>query len=116
MGVSLECSCGQKLKLKDELAGKRVRCPVCKAVLEVPEPEVPQREIFLIEEMPEGGEDEDSSMFRLQRDPTPPPPPRLPKKKKTSESSERAAEEKRSRRKDDDDSESSSSGQKPLLI
>jgi hypothetical protein len=38
MPISLNCDCGRALRVKDELAGRRVRCPVCQAVLTVPEP------------------------------------------------------------------------------
>lgn len=34
--VVVECSCGKRLSLKDELAGKRIRCPGCSAVIAVP--------------------------------------------------------------------------------
>jgi Scramblase len=33
--ISLTCDCGKKLTVKDELAGKRVRCPGCQATLTV---------------------------------------------------------------------------------
>lgn len=36
MPVSLSCDCGKKLKVKDELAGKKIRCPGCSDVLIVP--------------------------------------------------------------------------------
>lgn len=36
MPIVVRCTCGKALSVKDELAGKRVRCPACKAVLEVP--------------------------------------------------------------------------------
>jgi serine/threonine protein kinase/phage FluMu protein Com len=37
--IALTCShCDKNLKVKDELAGKRVRCPQCKQALEVPLP------------------------------------------------------------------------------
>src|SRR5262245_14196354 len=36
MAIRVECACGKQLSLKDELAGKKVRCPECKAVLQVP--------------------------------------------------------------------------------
>lgn len=32
----VECSCGKRFSLKDELAGKRIRCPGCSAVIAVP--------------------------------------------------------------------------------
>ena len=34
----LQCDCGRRLKTRDELAGKSVRCPACAAVLKVPAP------------------------------------------------------------------------------
>ena len=40
MAISLECTgCSKKLKVKDEAAGKRIKCPECQAVLTVPKPE-----------------------------------------------------------------------------
>src|SRR5207247_1511596 len=33
---SVTCSCGQKLAVKEEMAGKRVKCPACQSVLTVP--------------------------------------------------------------------------------
>ncbi len=36
MAISLRCDCGRKLKLRDELAGKEIRCPDCAEVLSVP--------------------------------------------------------------------------------
>ena len=37
MAIPLECTgCGKKLKVKDESAGKRVKCPECQAVVVVP--------------------------------------------------------------------------------
>lgn len=34
--IQFKCQCGQVLKVKDEGAGKRVRCPGCKQVVQVP--------------------------------------------------------------------------------
>jgi hypothetical protein len=36
MAISLTCECGKKLAVKDELAGKRVKCPGCGELLTVP--------------------------------------------------------------------------------
>ena len=36
MSIRLECSCGKKLSIKDEMAGRRVKCPACGVVLTVP--------------------------------------------------------------------------------
>jgi hypothetical protein len=39
--IPLECDCGQKLRVKDEHGGRKVRCPKCQGVLEVPIPITP---------------------------------------------------------------------------
>ncbi len=39
MPISVVCECGKRLKVKDEAAGKRIRCPGCGTVLEVPSAE-----------------------------------------------------------------------------
>jgi hypothetical protein len=36
MAISVTCECGKKLTVKDEIAGKRAKCPDCQAVLTVP--------------------------------------------------------------------------------
>ncbi|GMU34596.1 MAG: hypothetical protein AMXMBFR20_24680 [Planctomycetia bacterium] len=36
MPISVGCKCGKQLKVKDELAGKAVRCPACKSALRIP--------------------------------------------------------------------------------
>lgn len=36
MAIAVRCKCGKKLKLKDEFAGRKVRCPGCKEVVAVP--------------------------------------------------------------------------------
>lgn len=38
MPIRLKCGCGKTLSARDELAGKNVRCPGCRAVLKVPLP------------------------------------------------------------------------------
>ena len=37
MPISLECPCGKQLKLRDDLAGLRIKCPACGDALDVPE-------------------------------------------------------------------------------
>jgi hypothetical protein len=37
MAISLACDCGKKLTVKDDLAGKKVKCPNCGTILRVPE-------------------------------------------------------------------------------
>jgi hypothetical protein len=39
MPIALSCDCGRSLRLKDELAGRKIRCPSCNASLTVPTPE-----------------------------------------------------------------------------
>jgi hypothetical protein len=36
MAILVTCSCGKKLKVKDDLAGKRIKCPTCMEPLIVP--------------------------------------------------------------------------------
>jgi len=38
MPVEFTCECGKRLRIKDELAGKKVRCSACLAVSTVPAP------------------------------------------------------------------------------
>jgi hypothetical protein len=52
MPISLKCSCGQSLRAKDELAGKKAKCPACGSIQNVPEPEyelVEDEEVFDVE-------------------------------------------------------------------
>jgi uncharacterized Zn ribbon protein len=39
MAINVVCDCGKEFKVKDETAGKRVKCPACQTVLTVPEVE-----------------------------------------------------------------------------
>ena len=57
MPISFGCTCGKKLKTKDEFAGKRVACPACGRGLVIPHPE----------EAPVIG-------YALQEEPSPPAP------------------------------------------
>jgi len=63
MSILLSCRCGKKLRVKEELAGKKVKCPGCAAIVPVPAPAA---------EPPEPPEEE-------QEEPEPPPPPRSKK-------------------------------------
>jgi len=94
MLLSVRCSCGQKLKVKEEYAGKRIKCPVCQLVLTVPAAPV------VVETPPDTPKEDDSGEIRLQR---PPEPPRLPpqigkKKKRPVEDEEPPEKPKQSRR------------------
>jgi RsiW-degrading membrane proteinase PrsW (M82 family) len=39
MAIAFSCKCGRPLKARDELAGKRARCPQCGTIMEIPRPE-----------------------------------------------------------------------------
>lgn len=40
MSISVSCeSCGKQLKVKDEAAGKRVKCPDCGKAVQIPQPD-----------------------------------------------------------------------------
>src|SRR5438034_10143985 len=39
MPISVTCTCGKRLKAKDEMAGKRARCPACGNSVLIPDPE-----------------------------------------------------------------------------
>lgn len=38
MAIEVACDCGKRYRVKDELAGKRARCPACKAVIAIDAP------------------------------------------------------------------------------
>jgi hypothetical protein len=38
MSIPVNCACGKALNVKDELGGKKIKCPACAAVLAVPAP------------------------------------------------------------------------------
>jgi hypothetical protein len=53
MPITISCPCGKKLRVADEHAGKRVKCPACQAVSTVPAPESePEPEFEIIEPAP----------------------------------------------------------------
>jgi RsiW-degrading membrane proteinase PrsW (M82 family) len=39
MAISFACKCGKTLRARDELAGKKARCPQCGSTLPIPQPE-----------------------------------------------------------------------------
>ena len=52
MPISLSCGCGRALRLRDEYAGKRIRCPECQTVLAVPDSDV-ETSGFIVDESPQ---------------------------------------------------------------
>lgn len=47
MPVSLSCNCGRALRVKDELAGKKIHCPQCRSILTVPASDSEAQEVVL---------------------------------------------------------------------
>ncbi len=45
MPIEFDCDCGKSLRVKDELAGRTIRCPECDERITVPEDEEPARAI-----------------------------------------------------------------------
>ena len=41
MSISVTCRCGKKYRVRDEMAGKRAKCPACGKVFTVPQPQLP---------------------------------------------------------------------------
>ena len=41
MSITLTCRCQARIQVKDELAGRSVKCPKCGEVLTVPQPPAP---------------------------------------------------------------------------
>ncbi|MFM9960134.1 MAG: WD40 repeat domain-containing protein [Planctomycetaceae bacterium] len=41
MSIKVACACGKKLAAKEELAGKKVKCPACQKLLSIPKSKVP---------------------------------------------------------------------------
>jgi len=41
MPIPVQCNCGRSFRAKDELAGRKARCPNCSTVLTIPQPEPP---------------------------------------------------------------------------
>ena len=46
MAIHFRCPCGKTIKAKDEMAGKKFRCPDCGKAMQVPEPEVVEENAF----------------------------------------------------------------------
>src|SRR5262249_34239040 len=43
MSIRVQCECGKGLKLRDEGAGKKVRCPACGAAVRAPRPDAEEQ-------------------------------------------------------------------------
>lgn len=83
--MRLKCKCGKVLKIKDELAGKRIRCPGCKAAISVPS--------LAKDEAPVAPEPEPSQPPAPPEPSAPPAPPEPPQPPALPESSQPEAAE-----------------------
>lgn len=45
MAIKVSCVCGKKLAVKDELAGKKVKCPACQKLLSIPKPKAAEESL-----------------------------------------------------------------------
>jgi hypothetical protein len=72
MPIRISCDCGRALRLRDECAGKRIRCPECQKVLAVPEAVV-ETSGFNVEQNPKPNQ---SVSTRPKEPPIPVRPPR----------------------------------------
>jgi hypothetical protein len=76
MSIELEClACGRNLRVRDELAGRKVRCPGCGKVMPVP---------AVVEELPVVGEEEELPEEE-EESPARPARRRLPKRRQERE-------------------------------
>ncbi len=51
MSIHVQCSCGKQINAREDLAGKRVRCPFCDKVLQVPIPSMETSD-FAVQPLP----------------------------------------------------------------
>jgi hypothetical protein len=77
MPISLTCECGKKYRVKDTLAGKKIRCADCAEVLKVPAPDAGDDEdMDEFEDLPSTARDPEESQRSL--------PPRMKRPAKVS--------------------------------
>jgi hypothetical protein len=85
----MTCDCGRSMRVKDEVAGHKIRCPDCSAVLTVPKTETDAEEEALNVLLQESPDEPKASRPRSWEEPTPrtdslqpgprPAPPTFPK-------------------------------------
>jgi hypothetical protein len=100
--ISLHCACGKAFRVKDEFAGKKIRCTGCKQVLAVPLPELETAKStedealnFLLTESPplptkrpaKARPDEESQETSVTAEPPPRPASKRPAKEKEKKKS-----------------------------
>lgn len=105
MPLSLACPCGQKLKVRDELAGKKVKCPKCAKLLVAPLPDPKEEEPLELDEAIEEEEKPSAPPKKpaptaakkpaspWQADKKKPPPPKLHQEEEDDEDDEEEEDE-----------------------
>jgi len=86
--ITFDCTCGRSLRVGDENAGRRVKCPACGAIVIVPKPQV---------------EEEEPQFEVVEDEPQDTPRPRKQSKSRDDDDDEPPPRKKRSYRDDDDD-------------
>jgi hypothetical protein len=73
MPIPFRCACGRSLRVKDELAGRKVKCPECGGVLTVPRPdrEEEEEDLLPLEDAPEEKESRPDPDDMVQTAPRP---------------------------------------------
>jgi hypothetical protein len=73
MPIPFRCACGRSLRVKDELAGRKVKCPECGGVLIVPRPAPEEEEqgLLPLEDAPEEKESRPDPDEMVQTAPRP---------------------------------------------
>jgi RsiW-degrading membrane proteinase PrsW (M82 family) len=59
MAISFVCSCGKPLRAKDELAGKKTKCPHCSSIVEIPPAEFDPTSVL-------GGPPQSDSLYEVE--------------------------------------------------
>ncbi len=89
MPISLKCDCGRSFRLKDELAGRKVRCPACQTLLTVPDPKAEEEAVAALL-ADDADEPQEPPRAGIRAEPPSPEQP-LPRPRPSDESSPRRA-------------------------
>jgi len=89
MPISVACECGKSFRVKDELAGRRIRCPYCETSISVPDPAAPEKSVARSSQAVVAGD-------RAR-------PPRMPRPRDDDDDRRPSARRRPSRDEDDDD-------------
>ncbi len=111
MPITFSCSCGKRLQVKDEVAGRPVKCPACTSVVTVPTPPPAEPQFEVVEDEPaptpsSSSEEKPKSSGRSKHDDDEEEAEERPRKKgRSALDDEDDEDEPRSRRRRRDDEE-----------